>query len=41
VDDVEMDLEEIEWGDVEWVYLAQDKDQWRYPMKTVIKLQVP
>jgi hypothetical protein len=23
----EMDLREIEWGGMEWIYLAQDKDQ--------------
>jgi hypothetical protein len=24
-----MDLREIEWGGMDWIDLAQDKDQWR------------
>jgi hypothetical protein len=23
-----MDLREIEWEDVDWMHLAQDRDQW-------------
>jgi hypothetical protein len=29
-----MDLTEIEWGCMEWINLAQDKDQWRAPVNT-------
>jgi hypothetical protein len=24
-----MDLREIGWGDVDWIDMAQDRDQWR------------
>jgi hypothetical protein len=24
-----MDLREIEWGNIDWIDLAQDRDQWR------------
>jgi hypothetical protein len=29
VDNIEIDLGEIEWGDVDWIGLAQDRDKWR------------
>jgi hypothetical protein len=36
-----MDLREIGWGCTEWIYLFQDKDQWRAFVNTVMNLQVP
>jgi hypothetical protein len=27
VDNIKMDLREIEWGGMDWIDLAQDKDQ--------------
>jgi hypothetical protein len=36
-----MDLREIGWGGMDWVHLAQDRDQWRVPVNTVTNLQVP
>jgi hypothetical protein len=41
VDNIEMGLDEIGFSDVNWIYLAQDRDQWRSLAKTVINLQVP
>jgi hypothetical protein len=29
-----MDLREIGWGDMDWIYLAQDRDQWRALVRT-------
>jgi hypothetical protein len=29
VDNNKMDLREIEWGGMDWIDLAQDRDQWR------------
>jgi hypothetical protein len=29
VDNIKMDLSEIGWGGMDWIYLAQDRDQWR------------
>jgi hypothetical protein len=31
-----MDLREIGCGNVEWMHLAQDRDQWRAVVNTVI-----
>jgi hypothetical protein len=28
-------LREIEWGDVDWMQLAQDRNQWRAVVNTV------
>jgi hypothetical protein len=28
-EDIRMDLREIGWEGVEWIHLAQDRDQWR------------
>jgi hypothetical protein len=39
-DGVKMDLREIDWGDVEWIYLAQDRDRWPAVVNTVAKLKV-
>jgi len=36
-----MDLMEIVWEVVDWIHLAQDGDQWRVVVNTVINLQVP
>jgi hypothetical protein len=36
-----MDLEEIGYDDVDWIHLAQDRDQERILLNTVINLRVP
>jgi hypothetical protein len=36
-----MDLTEIAWEVVDWIHLAQDKDQWWALVNTVMNLQVP
>jgi hypothetical protein len=38
---VDNDLREIEWGGTDWIYLAQDRDQWRALVNTIMKLRVP
>jgi hypothetical protein len=35
-----MDLREIGWGGMEWIYLAQAKDQWRVLVNMVMNIQV-
>jgi hypothetical protein len=36
-----MDLGEVEWGDVNWMGLAQGRNKWRALVNSVLKLQVP
>jgi hypothetical protein len=40
-DNIKMDLREIGWDGVDWVDLAQDRDQWRPLVNTVMNLRVP
>jgi hypothetical protein len=35
-----MDLKEIGWDGVDWICLAQDRDNWRAVVNEVIKLRV-
>jgi hypothetical protein len=39
-DNIRMDLREIRWENVDWMFLAQDRDQWPVLVNTVMKLQV-
>jgi hypothetical protein len=41
LDNVKMDLIETGWGGVDWIDLAQDRDQWRSLMNTVVNFRVP
>jgi hypothetical protein len=41
VDNIEMDLGDTGWGDVDSVGLAQDMDKWRAVVNVVMKFRVP
>jgi hypothetical protein len=41
VDNIKIDLREIGWDGFEWIDLAQDRDQWKALMNTVMNLRVP
>jgi hypothetical protein len=41
VDNIKMDLREIGWGGMDYIELAQDRDQWKALVNTVTNLQVP
>jgi hypothetical protein len=41
VDNIKMDLRETGWDDVDWIELAQDRDQLRALVNTVMNLRVP
>jgi hypothetical protein len=40
VDNIKMDLREIGWDGIGWIDLAQDRDQWRALVNTVMSLRV-
>jgi hypothetical protein len=41
VDNTKIDLREIEWSGMDWIDLAQDRDQWRALVNTVMNFRVP
>jgi hypothetical protein len=40
-DNIRMDLREIGWGGMDWIDLAQDRDQCRALVNTVTNLRLP
>jgi hypothetical protein len=40
-DNIRMDLREIGWSGMDWIDLAQDRDQWRALVNTAMNLRVP
>jgi hypothetical protein len=40
-DNIKLDLREIGWSGVDWIDLAQVRDQWRAVVNTVMNLRVP
>jgi hypothetical protein len=41
VNNIKMDLREIGWDGMDWIDLAEDRDQWRALVNTVMNLRVP
>jgi hypothetical protein len=40
-DNIKMHLREIHCKGIEWIHLAQDKDQWRAVVNMVMNLRIP
>jgi hypothetical protein len=41
MENIKIDLGEIGWDGRDWIELAQDRDQWRALVNTVMNLKVP
>jgi hypothetical protein len=41
MDNIKIDLRELGWGGMYWIDLAQDREQWRALVNTVMNLRVP
>jgi hypothetical protein len=41
VDNIRKNLGELEWGDVDWIGRAQDRNRWRALLNSVLNLRVP
>jgi hypothetical protein len=40
-DNIKMYLQEVEWGGLDWIDMAQDRDRWRAVVSAVMNLRVP
>jgi hypothetical protein len=40
-DNIKMDLQEVGWGGMDWIVMAQDRDRWRAVVSAVMDLRVP
>jgi hypothetical protein len=41
VGSIKIDLSEIRWDGMDWIDLAEDRDQWRAVVNTIMNLWVP
>jgi len=40
-DNIKMDLQEVEYGDMDWIELTQERDRWRTLVNAVMIIRVP
>jgi hypothetical protein len=40
-DNIQRDNQEVGWGGMDWIHLAQEKDRWRSTVNVITNLRVP
>ena len=40
-DNIKMELQNVEWGGMDWIELVQEMDRWRALVNAVMNLRVP
>jgi hypothetical protein len=40
-DNIKLDLQEVGWGGMDWIDMAEDRDRWRALVSAVMNLRVP
>jgi hypothetical protein len=40
-DNIKVVLQEVGWGSMDWIDMAQDRDRWRALVNAVMNLRVP
>jgi hypothetical protein len=40
-DNIKMDLQEVGWGGMDWIDMAQDRERWRALVSVVMNLRIP
>ena len=40
-DNIKMGLQEVRWGGMDWIDMAQDRDRWRALVNVAMNLRVP
>jgi hypothetical protein len=41
MENIKMDIREIGWHGMDWIDMAEDRDQWRVLLNTVINRRLP
>jgi hypothetical protein len=41
MDNIKMNFREIGWSVMDWISMAQDRDQWRALVNTIMNLRIP